>query len=194
MYGWLGRLKKDRIWTCHLVSSLSHLIVFLYFLVLITEEGFLISPCFSLGLCIQTSIFLFFSFNFSSFISYLNNLRYTDDSTLMAESEEELKNFLMNMKEESEKAGLKLSIQKTKIIASSSIPSWQRDGDTMETVTDFIFLGFQITADSDCSCEIKRHLLLERKIMTSLDSILKSRNITLPKKLCLVKSYVFFFQ
>ena len=155
MYGWLGKLRKDRIWTCHLVSSLSHFMVFLYFLVLITEEGFLISPCFSLGLCIQMSIFLLFSFSFSSFISYLNNLRYADDSTLMAESEEELKNFLMNMKEEREKADLKLSIQKTKIIASGSISLWQRDGNTMETVTDFIFLGSQITADSDYSREIK---------------------------------------
>ena len=155
MYGWLGKLRKDRIWTCHLVSSLSHSIVFLCFLALITEKSFLISPCFSLGLCIQMSISLLFSFSFSSFISYLNNLRYADDSTLMAESEEELKNFLMNMKEEREKADLKLSIQKTKIIASGSIPLWQRDGNTMETVTDFIFLGSQITADSDCSREIK---------------------------------------
>ena len=98
MCGWLRKLRKDRIWTCHLVSGLSHFIVFLYFLALITEEGFLISPCFSLGLYIQMSIFLLFSFSFSSFISYLNNLRYADDTTLMAESEEELKNFLMKGK------------------------------------------------------------------------------------------------
>ena len=155
MCGWLGKLRKNRIWTCHLVSSLSHFIVFLYFLALIIEEGFIISPCFSLGFCIQMSISLLFSCSFSSFISYLNNLRYADDTTIMAESEEELKNFLMNMKEESEKADLKLSIQKTKIIASSPITSWQRDGDTMESVTDFISLGSQITADSDCSHEIK---------------------------------------
>ena len=189
MYGWLGKLRKDRIWTCHLVSSLSHFMVFLYFLVLITEEGFLISPCFSLGLYIQTSIFLLFSFSISSFISYFNNLKYADDTTLMAESEEELKNFLMNMKEENEKADLKLSIQKTKIITSGPITSWQIDGVTMEVVTDFIFLGSKIIADSDCRHEIKRQLLLERKTITSLDSVLKSRDITLPKKLCLVKSY-----
>ena len=107
----------------------------------------------------------------------------------MAESEEELKNFLMNMKEENEKADLKLSIQKTKIITSGPITSWQIDGVTMEVVTDFIFLGSKIIADSDCRHEIKRQLLLERKTITSLDSILKSRDITLPKKLCLVKSY-----
>ena len=110
----------------------------------------------------------------------------------MAESEEELKNFLMNMKEENEKADLKLSIQKTKIMASGPITSWQIDGETMERVTDFIFLGSKIIADSDCRHEIKRQLLLERKTITSLDSVLKSRDITLPKKLCLVKSYVFF--
>ena len=104
------------------------------------------------------------------------------NTTLMAESEEELKNFLMNMKEEREKADLKLSIQKTKIIASGSISLWQRDGNTMETVTDFIFLGSQITADSDCSHEIKRHVLLGRKAMTNLDSILKIRDLILPPK------------
>ena len=110
--------------------------------------------------------------------------------TLMAESEEELKSILMKVKEESEKAGLKLNIQKTKIMASSPITSWQIDGETMETVTDFIFLGSKITADGDCSHEIKRHLLLGRKIMTNLDSILKSRDITLPAKVHLVKAMV----
>ena len=118
----------------------------------------------------------------------INNLRYADDTTLMAESEEELKNLLMKVKEESEKVGLKLSIQKTKIMASSPITSWQIDG---ETVADFIFLGSKITADGDCSHEIKRRLLLERKVMTNLDSILKSRDITLPTKVCLVNAMVF---
>ena len=108
----------------------------------------------------------------------------------MAESKE-LKSLLMKVKEESEKSGLKLNIQKTKIMASSPVPSWQIDGETMETVTDFLFLGFKITADGDCSCEIKRHLLLGRKAMTSLDSILKSRDITLPTKVHLVKAMVF---
>ena len=107
----------------------------------------------------------------------INNLRYADDTTLMAESEEELKSLLMKLKEESEKAGLKLNIQKTKIMASGPITWWQIDGETMETVRDFIFLGSKITADGDCSYEIKRHLLLERKAMTNLDSILKSRDI-----------------
>ena len=120
----------------------------------------------------------------------INNLRYTDDTTLMAESEE-LKSLLKKVKEESEKVGLKLNIQKTKIMASSPIISWQIDRETMETVKDFIFGGFKITADGDCSYEIKRHLLLERKIMTNLDSILKSRDITLPTKICLVKAMVF---
>ena len=114
--------------------------------------------------------------------SNINNLRYTDDSTLMAESEEELKNLLMKVKEESEKVGLKLNIQKTKIMASSPITSWRIDGETMETVTDFIFLGSKITVDGDCSHEIKRHLLLGRKAMTNLHSILKSRGITLPHR------------
>ena len=109
----------------------------------------------------------------------------------MAESEEELKSLLMKVKEESEKAGLKLNIQKTKIMASGPIISWQIDGETMETVTDFLFLGSRITADGDCSHEIKRHLLLRRKIMTNLDSILKTTDITLSTKLCLVKSYDF---
>ena len=109
----------------------------------------------------------------------------------MAESKEELKSFLMKLKEKSEKAGLKLSIQKTKITASSPITSWQIDGETMETVTDFIFLGSKITADSDCSHEIKRHLLLGRKALTNLDSILKSRDITLPTKVHLIKAMVF---
>ena len=105
----------------------------------------------------------------------INNLRYADDTTLMAESEEELKSLLMKMKEESEKVGLKLNIQKTKIMASSPITSWQIDGETVEIVADFIFLGSKITADGDCSHEIKRRLLLERKVITNLDSILKSR-------------------
>ena len=112
----------------------------------------------------------------------INNLGYTDDTTFMEESEEGLKSLLMKVKEESEKVGLKLNIQKTKIIASHPIPSWQRDGETMETVAEFIFLGSKITADGDCSHEIKRRLLLGRKAMTNLDSILKSRDITLPTK------------
>ena len=112
----------------------------------------------------------------------INNLRYADDTTLKADSEEELKRLLTKVKEESEKAGLKLSVQKTKIMASSPVTSWQIDGETMVTVTDFIFLGPGITADGDCSHEIKRHLLLGRKAMTNLDSILKSRDITLPTK------------
>ena len=116
----------------------------------------------------------------------INNLRYADDTTLMAESEE-LKSLLMKVKEESEEVGLKLNIQKTKIMASSPITSLQIDGETVETVTDFIFLGSKITADGDCSHEIKRHLLLGRKAMTNLDSILKSRHITLPTKVHLVK-------
>src|SRR5574342_625907 len=120
----------------------------------------------------------------------INNLRYADDTTLIAESEEELKSFLMKVKEDSEKVSLKLSIQKTKIMASSPITSWQIDGETMETVRDFIFLGSKITADGDCSHEIKSCLLLGRKAMTNLDSILKSRDITLPTKVCLVKAMV----
>ena len=120
----------------------------------------------------------------------INNLRYADDTTLMAESEEKLKSLLMKVKEESEKAGLKLSIQKTKIIASSPITSWQIDGETMETVIDF-FLGSKINTGGDYSHEIKRRLLLGRKVMTNLDSIFKSRNITLPTKVCLVKAMVF---
>ena len=118
------------------------------------------------------------------------NLRYADDTTLMAESEE-LKSFLMKVKEESEKVGLKLNIQKTKIMASGPITSWQIDGETVETVSDFIFLGSKITADGDCSREIKRHLLLGRKVMTNLDSIFKSSDITLPTKVRLVKAMVF---
>jgi len=121
----------------------------------------------------------------------INNLRYVDDTTFMAESEEELKSLLMKAKEESEKAGLKLNIQKTKIMASSPITSWQIDRETMETVRDFIFLGSKITPDEDCSHEIKRHLLLRRKAMTNLDSILNSRDITLPTKVCTVKAMVF---
>ena len=121
----------------------------------------------------------------------INNLRYADDTTLMAESGEELKSLLMKVNEESEKAGLKLNIQKTKIIASSPITSWQMDGETMETVTDFIFLGSKITADGDGSHEIKRRFLLGRKAMTNLGRILKSRDITLPTKVRLVKAMVF---
>ena len=119
-----------------------------------------------------------------------NNLRYADDTTFMAESREELKRFLIKVKE-SERAGLKLNIQKTKIMESSSITSWQIDGETMETVRDFILGGTKITADGDCSHEIKRHLLLGRKAMTNLDSILKSRDITLPTKVHIVKAKVF---
>ena len=121
----------------------------------------------------------------------INNLRYADDTTLMAESEEELKSLLMKVKEESEKVGLKLNIQKTKIMVSSPITSWQICGETMETVADFNFLGPQITADGDCSHEIKRHLLLGRKVMTNLDSIFKSRDITFPTKVHLVKAMVY---
>ena len=121
----------------------------------------------------------------------INNLRYVDDTTLLAESEEKPRSLLMKVKEESEKAGLKLNIQKTKIMASGPITSWQIDGETVETVTEFIFLGSKITADGDCSHEIKRRLLLGRKAMTNLDSILKSRDNTLPTKVCLVKAMVF---
>ena len=121
----------------------------------------------------------------------INNVRYADDTTLMAESEEELKGFLMKVKEESEKVGLKLNIQKTKIMASGPITSWQIDGETVETVANFIFWGSKITAYGDCSHEIKRHLLLGRKVMTDLDSVLKSRDITLPTKIRIVKAMVF---
>ena len=121
----------------------------------------------------------------------INNLRYVDDTTLMAESEEELKSLLMKVKVDSEKVDLKLNIQKTKIMASGPITSWQIDGETMETVTDFILGGSKITADGDCSHEIEGLLLLGRKAMTNLDSILKSRDITLPTKVCLVKVMVF---
>ena len=120
----------------------------------------------------------------------INNLRYTDDTILLLESEE-LTSILMKVKEESEKVGLKLNIQKTKIMASGPITSWQIDGETVETVSDLIFLGSKITADGDCSHEIKRRLLLGRKVMTNLDSILKSRDITLPTKIHLVKAVVF---
>ena len=119
-----------------------------------------------------------------------NNLGYADDMTFMAESEEELKRLLLKVEEVSENVGLKLNIQKTKIVASCSITSWQIDGETVETVSDFIFWGSKITADSDCSHEIKRRLLLGRKVMTNLDSILKSRDITLPTKVYLVKAMV----
>ena len=118
----------------------------------------------------------------------INNLRYADDTTLMADSEEELKSLLMKVKEENEKVGLKLNIQKTKVMASDPITSWQIDG---ETVSDLIFWGSKITADDDCRHEIKRHLLLGRKVMTNVDSILKSRDITLPTKVHLVKAMVF---
>ena len=121
----------------------------------------------------------------------ISNLRYADDTTLMAESEEELKSLLMKVKEESEKVGLKLNIQKTKIIASGPITSWQIDGETVETVSDFILGGSKITADDDCSHEIKKCLLLGKKVMTNLDSIFKSRDITLPTKVHLVKALVF---
>ena len=120
-----------------------------------------------------------------------NNLRYADGTTLMAESEEDLKSLLMKVKEESEKVGLNLNIQKSKIMAFSPITSWQIDGETMETVTDFIFLGSKISADGDCSHEIKRRLLFGRKAMTNLGSILKSKDITLPTKVCIVKAMVF---
>ena len=121
----------------------------------------------------------------------INNLRYAEDTTLTAESEEELKTLLMKVKEESETVGVKLSIQKTNIMASSPITSWEIDGETVETVSDFIFLGSKITADGDCSREIKRCLLLGREAMINLDSIFKSRDITLPTKVCLVKAMVF---
>ena len=121
----------------------------------------------------------------------IDNLRYADDTTLMAESEEQLKSLPIKVKEESEKVGLKLNIQKMKIISSGPITSWEIDGETMETVTDFIFLGSKITADGDCSHEIKRRLLLGRKVISNLDSIFKSRDITLPTKVCLVKAVVF---
>ena len=121
----------------------------------------------------------------------MNNLRYADDTTLMAESEEELKSLLMKVKEESKKVGLKLNIEKTKIMASGPITSWQIDGETVETVADFILLGSKISADGDCSHEIKSCLLLGRKVVTNLDSILKSRDITLSTDVCLVKAMVF---
>ena len=121
----------------------------------------------------------------------ISNFRYADDTTLMAESEEELKSLLMKVKDESEKVGLKLNIQKTKIMASGPITSWEIDGETVETVSDFIFCCSKISADGDCSHEIKRHLLLGRKVMTNLDSILESRDITLPTKVRLVKAMVF---
>ena len=121
----------------------------------------------------------------------INNLRYADDTTLMAESEEELKSLLMKVKEESEKAGLKFNIKKMKIVASSPITSWEIDGETVASLSEFMFWGSKITADGDCSHEIKRRLLLGRNVMTYLDSILKSRDITLPTKVCLVKDMVF---
>ena len=122
----------------------------------------------------------------------IHNLRYADDTTFMAESEEELKSLLMKVKEESEKVGLKLNIQKTKILATGPITSWEIHGETVETVADFIFLGSKITADADCSHGIKRCLLLGRKVLTNLDSIIKSRDITLSIKVCLVKAMLFY--
>ena len=121
----------------------------------------------------------------------INNLRYADDTTFMAESEEELKSLLIQVKEESERVGLKLNIQTTKVMASGSITSWEIDGETLETVSDFSFWGSKITADGDCSHEIKRYLLLGKKLMTHLDSISKNRDITLPTKVHLVKTMVF---
>ena len=123
----------------------------------------------------------------------INNLRYADDTTFMPESEEELKSLLMKVKVESEKVGLTLNIQKMKIMASGPTTSWEIDGETVETVSDFIFLGSKITADGDCSHDIKRRLLLGRKVMTNLDSIFKSRDITLPTKVCVVKAMVFLW-
>ena len=122
---------------------------------------------------------------------HINNLRYADDTTLIAESEEELKSLLMKVKVESEKVGLKLNIQKTKFMASGPITSWETNVETVETVSDFILGGSKITTDGDCSHEIKRRLLLGRKVMTNLNSIFKSRDITLPRKVCLVKAVVF---
>ena len=121
----------------------------------------------------------------------INSLRYASDTAFMAENEEELKSLLMKVKEESKKVGLKLNVQKTKITASGPITSWEIDGETVETVSDFIFWGCKITADDDCRHEIKRHLLLGRKVMTNLDSIFKSRDITLPTNICLMKAIVF---
>jgi len=121
----------------------------------------------------------------------INNLRYADDTTLMAESEEELKSLLMKVKEERERAGLKLNIKKTNIMASGPITSWQIEGEKVEVVTDFLFLGSKITVDGDCSHEIRRHLLLGRKAMTNLDSVLKSRDVTLPTNVHIVKAMVF---
>ena len=121
----------------------------------------------------------------------INNLSHADDTTLIAENEEELESLLMNVKEESEKPGLKLNIQKAKITASSPITSWEIDGEIMDTVTDFIFLGSKVTVDGDCSHEIKRYLLLGTKAMTNLESVLKSRDSTLPTKVCIVKAMVF---
>ena len=148
-----------------------------------------------IGFSVAYSLFLFLFYPFFIFsnifnIRNINNLRYTDDTTLMAESEEELKSLLMKVKGESEEVGLKLNIQKTKIMASGLITSWQIEGETMETVSDFIFLGSKITEDGDYSPEIKRCLLLGRKAMTNLDSVLKSRDITLLTKVHIVKAIV----
>ena len=154
------------------------------------ETSLVTSIIYVIDVSIFTVIVLFFHL---TEYSQLHNfyLRYADDTTLMAESEGELKSLLMKVKEKSGKVGLKLNIQKTKIIASGPITSWEIDGETVETVSEFIFLGSKITADGDCSHEIKRHLLLGRKVMTNLDSIFKSRDITLPAKVHLVKAMVF---
>ena len=158
------------------------------------RQGYILSPCLlnSYAECIMRNAGLHESQGRIKIAGRnMNNVRYADDSTLMAESEEELKSLLMKVKEESEKVGLKLNIQKTKIVASGPITSWEIDGETVETVSDFIFGGSKITADGDCSHEIKSCLLLGRKVLTNLDSIFKSRDITFPTKVCLVKAMVF---
>ena len=170
------------------ISSLSHSVVFLYFFALIAEEGFLISSCYSLELCIQMLISSQAGIKIAR--RNISHLIYVDDTTLMAESEEELKSLLMRVKVESEKVGLKLNIQKMKIMASSPTTSWEIDGETMETVTDFILLGSKITIECDYSHEIKRCLVLGRKVMTNLGSILKSRDISVPTKVCLARLWL----
>ena len=158
------------------------------------RQGCILSPClfnFYAGYIVQTARLEEAQAGIKVAGRNINNLRYADDTTLMAQSEEELKSLLKKVKEEKEKVGLKLNIQKTKIMASSPITSWKIDGETVETVADFIFLGSKITADGYCIHEIKRHLLLGRKVMTNLDSILKSRAITLPTKVHLVKALFF---
>ena len=155
------------------------------------HQGCILSPCFKLKCRIHPARLDEAQAGIKVARRNINNFRYADDTTLTAESEEELKSLLMKVKKESEKVGLKLNIQKTNIMASGLITSWQIDGEAMETMTDFIFLGSKITADGDCSHEIKRRLLLGRKAMTNLDSILKSRDITLPTKILIVKAMVF---